>query len=438
MLLSNSIKNMNLKVFKFGGASVKDSQGFSNVASILNTFETEGEILTVVSATGKTTNALEKVVDSYFHQKGDAEEQLKYIKDEHIKILDALGVLNQETFADINDTFVEIDWMIEDEVQDEYNYIYDQIVSVGELVSSKILYYACMKAGINVGWLDVRDIIITDNTYREAKVDWKATQDRMNSKVKDLLTQNTCVITQGFIGCSTENFNTTLGREGSDYSAGIFSYCLDAESLSIWKDVPGILTGDPRLFENVTKIDRLDYKEAVEMTYFGAKVIHPKTIKPLQNKNIPLYVRPFNNPQDEGTLITSNVDVTYPPVIVIEENQTLIHISTKDFSFVAEAHLSEIFEKLNHHRLKVKMMRNTAISFSVSVKTDPVKLESFISGLSKKYTILKDENLELITIRHYDAATVSKMKEGKIIFFEETIKNTVRLAVRDIPTIKRK
>jgi aspartate kinase len=428
---------MDLKVFKFGGASVKDEDGVSNVVNILNSYKKE-KILTVVSATGKTTNALERVVDSYFNQKGDADEQLQKIKDDHIKIMDSLGILNEETFADLSDTFVEIDWMIEDEVQDEYNYIYDQIVSVGELVSSKILYHKAVKEGVNVAWLDVRDVIITDNTYREAKVIWADTQARMDSKVHELMNSYDVIITQGFIGCSTENFNTTLGREGSDYTAGIFSYCLDAKSLSIWKDVPGILTADPRLFENVTKIDRLSYREAIEMTYFGAKVIHPKTIKPLQNKNIPLYVRPYNEPDAEGTLITSDVDTVYPPVIVIEPHQSLIHISTNDFSFVAEEHLSEIFAMLNQYRLKVNMMRNTAISFSVAVQNNQKKIAKFINDLSDKYTIVKDDHLELITIRHYDDATVERMKVGKIVLFEETIRQTVRMAVKDVPLVVRK
>ena len=428
---------MDLKVFKFGGASVKNEEGVSNVINILKGHKKE-KIVAVVSATGKTTNALEEVVKSYFNQKGNADQLLQGIKDEHIKIMDALGILNEETFVDLSDTFVEIDWMIEDEVPDEYNYIYDQIVSVGELVSSKILYYKALEEGLNVVWLDVRDIIITDNTYREAKVIWADTQARMDSKVHDLLEVYDVVITQGFIGCSTENFNTTLGREGSDYSAGIFSYCLDAKSLSIWKDVPGILTADPRLFENVTKIDRLSYREAIEMTYFGAKVIHPKTIKPLQNKNIPLYVRPFNDPESMGTLITSDVDTVYPPVIVIEADQSLIHISTNDFSFVAEEHLSEIFAKLNHYRLKVNMMQNTAISFSVAVQNDQIKIANFIKDLSDKYTIVKDDDLELITVRHYDAATVDRMKVGKIVLFEETIRQTMRMAVRDVPVAVRK
>lgn len=429
---------MSLKVYKFGGASVKDAESVNNVCSILSSHSTDNKILTVVSATGKTTNALEVVVNSYFSNDGKSNDHLQKIKNDHVSILQGLDILTEDVAADINDTFVEIDWMIEEEVQDGYDYIYDQIVSIGELVSSKILCHTCKKLGLNVYWLDVRDVMITDNSYREAKVLWKETQDRMDEKVKSLFDQYDIVITQGFIGSSTENFNTTLGREGSDFTAGVFSYCLDAESLSIWKDVPGILTADPRIFENVTKIDRLDYREAIEMTYFGAKVIHPKTIKPLQNKNIPLYVRPFTDHESEGTIITSNVTTVYPPVIVIDTNQTLIHISTKDFSFVAEEHLSEIFAKLNEYKLKVNMMRNTAISFSVVVTNKPKKIEKFIADLSEKYTILKDENLELITVRHYDDATVARMKEGKIVLFEEALRQTVRMVVKDVPLVVRK
>lgn len=429
---------MGLKVYKFGGASVKDADGVNNVSSILDAHKQDGKILTVVSATGKTTNALEVVVKSYFNNDGKANDHLQAIKDDHAVILQGLDIFTEEVAADINDTFVEIDWMIEDEVQDGYNYIYDQIVSVGELVSSKILYYTCKKLGLNVHWLDVRDVLITDNSYREAKVLWKETQSRMDDKVRKLFEEYDLIITQGFIGCSTENFNTTLGREGSDFTAGIFSYCLDADSLSIWKDVPGILTADPRLFENVTKIERLDYREAIEMTYFGAKVIHPKTIKPLQNKNIPLYVRPFNDHRAEGTIITSDVQTVYPPVVVIDPNQSLIHIATKDFSFVAEEHLSEIFDKLNRLKLKVNMMRNTAISFSVAVQNDQKKITKFTEELAENYNILKDDGLELITVRHYDEATVDRMKEGKIVLFEETIRQTVRMAVKDIPRMVRK
>jgi len=429
---------MSLKVYKFGGVSVKDADGVINVTKILDAHRAKGKILTVVSATGKTTNALEVVVNSYFNGDGKANEHLQNIKNDHVSILKGLDIFNEAVAADISDTFVEIDWMIEDEVQDGYNYIYDQIVSVGELVSSKILYHTCKKKGLNVYWLDVRDVLVTDNSYREAKVMWKETQSRMDKKVRNLFDQYDIVITQGFIGCSTENINTTLGREGSDFSAGVFSYCLDAESLSIWKDVPGILTADPRLFENVTKIDRLDYREAIEMTYFGAKVIHSKTIKPLQNKNIPLYVKPFNDHEAEGTIITSDVDTVYPPIIVIDTGQSLIHISTKDFSFVAEEHLSEIFDKLNKYKLKVNMMRNTAISFSVALKNDQRKIKRLVEDLSAKYNVMKDDDLELITVRHYDEATVNRMKEGKIVLFEETFRQTVRMAVKDIPKVVRK
>lgn len=429
---------MCLKIYKFGGASVKNADGINNVTNILDAHKSKAKILTVVSATGKTTNALEVVANSYYNADGKAKDHLQNIKNDHVTIMQGLDIFNEEVAVDINNSFVEIDGIISNKVQDGYNYIYDQIVSVGELVSSKILYHASKKKGLNIYWLDARDVLVTDNSYREAKVMWKETQARIDEKVKGLFDQYDIVVTQGFIGCSTENFNTTLGREGSDFTAGVFSYCLDADSMSIWKDVPGILTADPRLFENVAKIDRLDYREAIEMTYFGAKVIHPKTIKPLQNKNIPLYVKPFNDHEAEGTIITSDVDTAYPPVIVIDRGQSLIHISTKDFSFVAEEHLSEIFEKLNKYKLKVNMMRNTAISFSLAVTNDTKKIIKLIEDLSTNYNVLKDDDLELITVRHHDASTVQRMKEGKIVLFEETFRQTVRMAVKDIPQVTRK
>jgi len=427
---------MKVQVHKFGGASVKDADGVRNVSSILTALP--GVKIVVVSATGKTTNALEAVVNNYVEGKDTANELLEKIKSQHVGILQDLGLTSQEVLADIMDTFVEIDWILEDEVQDGYDYIYDQIVSVGELISSKILYYQCMQAGLRVSWVDARGLIITDNTYREAKVEWSTTQQNVQRELTAALTDYELLITQGFIGSSTENFTTTLGREGSDFSAGILAYCGDSESLTIWKDVQGVLTADPRLFDNVTKLDRLDYREAIEMTYYGAKVIHPKTIKPLQNKNIPLYVKPFSDHKASGTMISDAVVPQYPPVIVIEQNQLLIHISTKDFSFVAEQHLSEIFAIMTDLNIKVNMMRNTAISFTACIQDYGNKADQLMEQLSEKYTVHMDRGLELLTIRHFDGSTRENLTSGKAILFEEIISDTIRLAVKDIPVVVRK
>jgi len=428
---------MSLQVHKFGGASVRDAENINNVTSLLAAMNDHTKVV-IVSAAGKTTNALEKVVSAYMNKDADFMALFEAVKQMHMVALAELNLATDDIVSDIMDTFVEIDWILEEEPQDEYDYIYDQIVSVGELISSKMLYYNCMANGINVTWLDVRGMIITDNSYREAKVLWDETEQNINREINAVKDSYDVIISQGFIGSSTENFTTTLGREGSDYTAGIFSYCLHAERLSIWKDVPGILTADPRIFENVIKIDRLDYKEAIEMTYYGAKVIHPKTIKPLQNRSIPLYVRPFNNPEESGTLISSDVTPAYPPVIVLEADQIILHISTKDFSFVAEEHLSEIFSIMTELKIKVNMMRNTAISFSACIQNYGSKVKRLVGRLSDTYNIVEEDNLELITIRHYDGLTRQSLTEGKMVVFEETIGSTIRMAVKDIPIVKRK
>ena len=428
---------MQLKVFKFGGASVKDSEGFTNVGKILQKFSDQ-KIVIVVSAMGKTTNALEEVVKSYYAQGGKTAQLLSDIKTSHFSLISNLFPVSSEVMDDINDTIVEIEWILEEPPHEDYDYTYDQIVSIGELLSSKILAHYLKFLNINCGWLDVRDVILTDNTYQDARVQWDATQRNAKTKIEPMLDKINHLVTQGFIGSTSENFTTTLGREGSDYTAAILSFCLDAESMHIWKDVPGVLTGDPRVFDEVIKLPRLSYKEAIEMTYYGAKVIHPKTIKPIQNKQIPLYVRPFLDPSSEGTLISDEKELSYPPVIVIEPDQTLLHISTNDFSFVAEHHLSMIFALLAKYRLKVNMMRNTAISFTVCVNNNPDRILKFEKELGAEFKMITDNDLELVTIRHFNEDILKDMKKNKLILFEEKIPDTVQMVVRNLPKMKRK
>ena len=428
---------MQLKVFKFGGASVKDAEGFRNVETILRKFSNE-KIVIVVSAMGKTTNALEEVVKSYFSEGHKTEELLGRIREKHYTLIRELFDASQDVLDDINDSFVEIEWVLEEKPYEDFDYVYDQIVSIGELLSSKILGHYLKHLNINSNWVDVRDIIITDNTYRDARVQWDTTQKNAIIKILPLFSTVNHIVTQGFIGSTTENFTTTLGREGSDYTAAILSYCLDAESMHIWKDVPGVLTGDPRIFDEVVKLPRLSYKEAIEMTYYGAKVIHPKTIKPIQNKRIPLYVRPFLDPTSMGTIISDEKELSYPPVIVIESDQTLLHISTNDFSFVAEHHLSMIFALLAKYRLKVNMMRNTAISFSVCVNNIPERIKKFETELGNEFKMITDNDLELVTIRHFNEDILKDMKKNKLILFEERLQDTVQMVVRNIPKMKRK
>lgn len=425
------------RVFKFGGASVRDAEHIQNVGTILKQFANQ-RLVIVISAMGKTTNALEAVANAYFHQTGEADQLLQSVKENHYQVIAQLFPEGHEVYSSINDTFVEIEWMLEEAPEDSYDYIYDQIVTVGELLSTQIVAAYLNQEGQKTAWLDARDVILTDDTFREGKIQWKETVARIQKHIPPLLDQNQFVLTQGFIGSNNENQNTSLGREGSDFTAAILSYGLDAEDMSIWKDVPGILTADPRLFENVTKIDRLSYKEAIEMTYYGAKVIHPKTIKPLQNKNIPMYVKSFIEPEGEGTLIQGDVEVTYPPVVVVEKNQALLHISTRDFSFVAEDHLSLLFKWFAEHRLKVNLMKNLAISFTICVPNLPERIDPLMEKLNKEFQATKEEGLELITIRHYRKEMIAEFTKDHIVLLQERLPQTVQLVLKPVPRLKRK
>ncbi len=426
-----------IKIYKFGGASIKDAQAIRNVAEILQSHRGE-PLLIVVSAMGKTTNGLEKIVQSHSQRTGQAYEHLETVKTNHFTVMRELFPANHDIFAQINDTFVEIEWVLEEEPHDNYDYMYDQIVSIGELASSKIVAAFLNTLDIKSHWLDARDVIRTDNLYREGWVIWDETIPRARQHALPKLEAGDFVLTQGFIGSTSENFTTTLGREGSDYSAAIFSHCLDAKSMTIWKDVPGVLTADPRLFENVTKLDRLSYKEAIEMTYYGAKVIHPKTIKPLQNKSIPLYVKSFINPEGSGTYISTEVEDNYPPMIAVEQNQATLQISTRDFSFVAEHHLSELFQLMAESRLQVNMMQNNAISFVVCVNDIDDRVDKFAAQIQERFKVIVDRNLELITVRHYREEMLDNLRRGKIILLEERLRKTIQMVLKNIPMMIRK
>lgn len=427
-----------IKVFKFGGASIKDAAGIRNVHKILTQYKEE-HIVVVVSALGKTTNALEKVIDAYFAQDGKAAEYLMDVKKVHYQLMEELFEANHPIFGVVNDVFVEAEWVIEDEPQDEYDYVYDQIVCIGELASSNIVAAYLNQEGLKAVWKDARGLIKTNETWRESRILWDETLECVEREVIPSLKEGGFVLTQGFIGSTKDNATTTLGREGSDYSAAILSFCLDAEGMYIWKDVAGVLTADPRLFENVDKLDRLSYREAIEMTYYGATVIHPKTIKPLQNKNIPLYVKSFIDPSGEGTVISGEVeDYNYPPMVMVEKDQVLLQITTKDFSFLVEHHIKDLFTIFDQYRIFVNMMQNTAISFYACVTRVPDRMQLMIEDLSEKFNIIKDENLELITIRHSMPHVYESITYGKRVLLEERIGKTIQLVVRDVPVIKRK
>ncbi|EHQ26075.1 aspartate kinase [Mucilaginibacter paludis] len=418
-----------MQVYKFGGASVKDASGIINLSEIVRK-NRETPLLIVVSAMGKTTNALEKLTRAYVDQADDMQFIFEEIKQYHYEILHQLFAPNHAVFDEVENTFVEIEWTIEDEPHDDFDFIYDQIVSIGELVSTRIVNAYLNKAGIASQWLDVRGYIHTDNTYREGKVDWAKTKQSIQQDVPALL-QKGVVVTPGFLGGTSENFTTTLGREGSDYTASIFAACLNADSVTIWKDVPGVLNADPKLFEATVKYDELSYAEAIEMTYYGASVIHPKTIKPLQNAKIPLLVKPFLHPEEPGTIISETQHIVFnTPVIIVKQNQVLLSISTKDYSFISEDHLSEIFGLFASTHTKVNIMQNSAVSFTVCFDDAPEKFEKLMLGLQPAFRVKYNTELSLITVRHYKQGLLKELTTGKIVLLEQISRNTVQMVVK--------
>lgn len=421
-----------MKVFKFGGASVKDAAAVKNVANILKRFPGEN-IIVVVSAMGKTTNALERLTDAFYYKKENAEDVLSEIKKYHFDILEELFPdKNHPAHIEISNTFVELDWAIEEDPSPDYNYDYDKIVSMGEIIATKIVSAYLNEDKVSNKWWDVRGLIQTDNTYREGRVDWELTQKLVDNDLVPFLSKSSAVVvTQGFLGGTSENFTTTLGREGSDYTAAILAYATNAESVTIWKDVPGVLNADPKWFDETVKLDQISYQDAIELAYYGATVIHPKTIKPLQNKKIPLIVKSFLHPEIKGTIIN---DVQSPlpiPCFIFKVNQVLLSISPKDFSFIMEENLSEMFNLFAERQVKVNVMQNSAISFSVSIDNDPRKLPDLIKTLQKDYKVLYNENLELVTIRYYDQATIDRVTVGKKILLEVKSRYTVQLVVKN-------
>ena len=416
-------------VFKFGGASVKDGAGIINLGKVVEHYK-DNQLLIVVSAMGKTTNALEKLTKAYFNQTEDVHDIYEEIKQYHYHILSEIFDSNAAIFDEVANTFVEIDWMLEDEPQDDYDFIYDQIVSVGELVSTRIVNAYLNKVGLKSQWLDVRGYIHTDNTYREGVVQWTKTKE---SIVKDIpaLLEKSIVVTQGFLGGTSENFTTTLGREGSDYTASILASCLGAESVTTWKDVPGILNADPKLFKDTIKFDELPYSEAIEMTYYGASVIHPKTIKPLQNAKIPLLVKPFNDPTAPGTVIKENGHDHYAkPIIILKQNQVLLSLSAKDYAFISETHLSEIFSLFAQSHVKINMMQTSALSFTACFDEDEERLKKLLQAVSENFKAKYNNNLSLLTTRHYTPESLKKLTEGKVTLLEQISRNTAQMVVR--------
>lgn len=416
-----------MKVFKFGGASVKDAAGVKNVANIIKRFGDE-KILIVVSATGKTTNALEEVVSAYLQNTGEVQDKIKVIKDNHINICKGLFSSEEDAvYTHLQNIFYDLEKFTSKDIPDSNSYVYDQIVSAGEMISSIILSHYLNFAGVKNNWLDVCKVLKTDDTYREAIINWDDSTQKTNEILRPLLEKNS-VVTQGFIGSTIEGFITTLGREGSDYTAAVFANILDAESQTIWKDVPGVMSGDPRRFQDAVFIDELSYLEAVEMTYYGASVIHPKTIKPIQNKNIPLLVKSFINPDGKGTKVFgADYPIQYPPVRVIKDNQSLLTFHSKDFSFVADDTVGDLLKAFAIANLKINMIQTGAISLQAVVDNNPEKITKVIKLLHNLFNIQQDNDLIILTIRHYNNEVIQKHIADKQVIITQKRPSTYQV-----------
>ena len=409
-----------MKVFKFGGASVKDAESVKNVAKVL---ETQGfeKCLLVVSAMGKTTNALEKVMEYYF-KKEDFQNEIEKIKQSHLEITKGLFEENHSIFNEVALFFDDLEAFLRRNKSPNYNFVYDQVVSCGELISSKILSDYLNVIGFSNSWLDARDYIKTDDSYREGVVNWQETEANISKLGKEQ-----SYVTQGFIGSEDNNFTVTLGREGSDYSAAIFAYCLNADAMTIWKDVPGVMTGDPRKFENVTLLSNISYEEAIEMAYYGASVIHPKTLQPLKQKNIPFYVKSFVEPMKPGTKVGISDKNQSEESYILKENQVLMNISTRDFSFIAEDHISQIFNLLAKYKVKVSLMQNSAISLALCLEDKFGKIDAVHEELNQNFNADLVKNVSLYTVRNANLDELSKIYENKKVLLEQISKKTVQI-----------
>ena len=411
-----------MKIFKFGGASVKDADSVKNVLRVLSIQGFE-RCLIVVSAMGKTTNALERVVEFYFN-KSDYQQEIAKIKEEHIQIAKGLFDENHHVFSEIKLFFDDIESFLRRNKSPNYNFVYDQVVTCGEMISSKILSVYLSDNEIGNQWLDARDFIKTDTNYREGVVNWEDTEKNISQ-----LDKAKTYVTQGFIGSDENNFTVSLGREGSDYSAAIFAYCLDAKDMTIWKDVPGVMTGDPRKFEKVELLSNISYEEAIEMAYYGASVIHPKTLQPLKQKSIPFFVKSFINPEKAGTKIGVSTENQLLESYILKENQVLMRIATRDFSFIAEDHISFIFRELAKRNIKVSLMQNSAISLALCLEDKFNNIDELEAELEQDFNTEIVKKVSLFTIRNARLENLDKLYEGKNVLLEQITKTTVQMII---------
>ena len=416
-----------MRIFKFGGASVKDAEGIQNMYRVLE-LTGHAQTLIVVSAMGKTTNAFEKLIEVYFDDAKQMESQLNEIIDYH------LGIMNEifdhpkhDVFDQVKQRFDGLRTFLKINKSPHYSFVYDQVVSTGELVSTTIITHFLNEKGIAANWLDARECIQTDTSYRDANVDWARTEKAISQKINT----DQFYITQGFIGSDDNNFTTTLGREGSDYTAAIFAYCLNSNSVTIWKDVPGVLNADPRHFESTQLLHHISYQEAIELAFYGASVIHPKTLQPLQRKEIPLHVKSFINPSDEGTKVSKGVAIDpHIPCYIVKNNLALIKLSSLDFSFIIEKNISDIFAMLHKYKMKVDLIQNSAISFSVCVFDKFGKIEELLHELRGRFQVDHKPNVSLYTIRHFQPKSATFLLRKHELLLEQRTQETMQLVMR--------
>ena len=413
-----------MRIFKFGGASIKNAEGLKNLAEVLH-HEGVKDTLLVISAMGKMTNAFENIVNSYSKKDVDLSTNIDFVRNFHLEIVSELFKKEHSIFNETEVLLGELGGFLITNKNKDYSFIYDQLVGFGELLSTKIVSAYLNEIGIFNSWIDVRNYIKTDSNFREALLDWELTKKNISTLKKDKL-----LITQGFLGSNNKNETTTLGREGSDFTAAIFGYCLNAKSVTIWKDVDGVLNADPREFVNVELLQQISYNEAIEMAFYGASVIHPKTLKPLENKKIPLYVRSFNNVKNKGTIVSeSQNEPLNIPCFILKQQQILVSISTLDFSFMVENNLSHIFKILHMFKLKVNLIQNSAISFSVCIEDKFDNFQLFIEELESSFKIDFNKNVALYTIRHATNKSVIDIEAKGTVLLKQVTKETVQIVV---------
>lgn len=415
-----------MRIYKFGGASVKDADGVKNLITILNYLGSE-KTLIVVSAMGKTTNSLELVVKNYFDNKEELQYSLNEVFNFHNKILEGLFNDNKEQiFYDVKEVFENLRIFLKRNKSPDYSFVYDQVVSFGEILSTKIINSYLNYSNIKCNWIDARELIKTDSKYRDANLNWEITKHSISKNINTKLLN----ITQGFIASDSNNFSTTLGREGSDYTAAIFAYCLNAQSVTIWKDVPGVLNADPRVFKKPQLLNQISYTEAIELAFYGASVIHPKTLQPLQKKEIPLYVKSFLNPSGNGTSISRGTKIDpLIPCFIVQRNLNLLKLSSLDFSFIVEDNISDIFQILHENKMKVDLIQNSAISFSVCVYDKYSRLKELLSILKATFKVECTENVSLFTIRHFNENSSKEILKNNTLLLEQRTNETLQLVV---------